>query len=123
MEDYISEEAIFLKKAVSSIDSNSPCDLYSILIKCTCNVICAVVKGQRFDYNDPQYTEYMNLSKEFLSLIGINNPVFVFQLLKYIPGDLFGYKKVRVCVRARARERPSLYVCVCVCVRARVIIQ
>ena len=94
MEDHISEEAIYLKERISNVDIDSPYDITDVIMMATCNIICAVVKGQRYDYDDPEFKECLDMSRNLMKLIGTNNPVFVFRLLKYIPGDLFGYQKV-----------------------------
>lgn len=72
--------------------NNQPFDPQFIIGQCVSNIICSIIFGQRFEYNDPgflQFWQNFNRSIRFAEKIHL---VDHFPFLKYIPGDPLCYK-------------------------------
>ena len=59
-----------------------PSDLCSISI---CNVMCAIVFGKRYDYQDQNLLKLMNRFHEIFRLAGGMSVINVFPFLRYLP--------------------------------------
>ena len=69
-----------------------PSELCSVSI---CNVMCAIVFGKRYDYQDQDLIHLLNIFYEILRLGGGLEVVNIFPFLRYLPGDLFGCHRVK----------------------------
>ncbi|BFZ07227.1 hypothetical protein BsWGS_10266 [Bradybaena similaris] len=58
------------------------------------NVICAIIVGKRFEYNDPYLIRLLHILNEQVTLIKSVSLRNAFPWLRYLPGDLFDIKKV-----------------------------
>ena len=63
-----------------------------LLSKATFNIICRAVLGERFDYSDPILIQRLQMLDENKAMITSTAALEVFPFLKYLPGDLFGFK-------------------------------
>ena len=69
-----------------------PSDLCSISI---CNVMCAIVFGKRYDYQDQDLLQLVNRFHEIFRLGGGVSVINVFPFLRYIPGDPLGSQRMK----------------------------
>ncbi|XP_056652196.1 cytochrome P450 2F2-like isoform X2 [Monodelphis domestica] len=67
IEERIQEEAVALCKELGQNDSSSP---FHLLSNALSNVICAVVFGQRYDYDDPDFKTLLDMLNNNFKLIG-----------------------------------------------------
>ena len=65
-----------------------------LLQKAVSNVINQLVFGQRFPYTDPRFIRDIKVLDEALSISGNGGPLALFPWLRYLPGDLFKYKRI-----------------------------
>ncbi|CAL1535290.1 unnamed protein product [Lymnaea stagnalis] len=59
------------------------------------NIICSISFGQRFDHEDLEFKELLNIFDENMKVSGATALVNYFPFLEYLPGDLF---KCRLCL-------------------------
>lgn len=93
MEDRIHEE---VKAFVEVLDSSSakPLDIHDLVQTAVANVICSLMFGRRFDYNNPQFKKYVRGIDENFKNIGLSAIVNFFPMLEHLPGDPFNFKKI-----------------------------
>ena len=74
-----------------------PFDFKRLAQMCISNIVCSVVYGQRYDYHDSNFVKLIaNMNAVFengSSTAAIN----FFPFLRFLPGDLFGVKKLKKC--------------------------
>ncbi|XP_050391263.1 cytochrome P450 2B5 isoform X1 [Patella vulgata] len=58
------------------------------------NIICSIVFGDRFEYNDPLFTKFLDIFDENLKMVGGTSLLNFFPILQYLPGDLFKFDRV-----------------------------
>ncbi|KAL5007821.1 hypothetical protein ScPMuIL_016627 [Solemya velum] len=68
------------------------------------NVICSIVFGKRFQYNDPEFIAFMEISEAVLQKRSLPFVSFL-KFLKYLPGDVMG-----VNVEERANKKYVAFV-------------
>ncbi|KAH9525259.1 Cytochrome P450 2J2 [Bulinus truncatus] len=59
----------------------------------TCNIICSISFGRRFDYGDPEFVDIQDVVESNMKLIGATSIVNYFPWLERIPGDPFKCKQ------------------------------
>lgn len=93
MEDRIHEE---VRAFVDALDSTAsqPLDIHDLVQTAVANVICSLMFGRRFDYNNPQFKKYVRGIDENFKNIGLSAIVNFFPLLEHLPGDPFNFKKI-----------------------------
>lgn len=69
------------------------------------NIICTISFGQRFDYEDLEFKELLNIFEENMRVSGATAMVNYFPFLEYLPGDLF---KCRLCLDNVAKVQSIL---------------
>ncbi|CAE1167353.1 CYP2K [Acanthosepion pharaonis] len=86
MEDRIHEE---VKAFVEVLDSSAakPLDIHDLVQTAVANVICSLMFGRRFDYNNPQFKKYVRGIDENFKNIGLSAIVNFFPMLEHLPGD------------------------------------
>lgn len=82
---------------LSEVDSykGKPFDIQQLISKSIANVIAALVFGKRFELTDSTSAEMCSLLNEFVTSTAFQSPINFFPFLKYLPGDLFGSKKLK----------------------------
>jgi cytochrome P450 family 2 subfamily U polypeptide 1 len=58
------------------------------------NIICSVVFGKRYEYNDPEFTEFARMLDENFELTAASGLISIFPILRRLPGDPFNFKKL-----------------------------
>ena len=69
------------------------------------NIICSIVFGKRFQYDDPKFKEFLKIFEENMQLVGGMSLLNFFPFLEKVPGDFF---KVRQILRNVARVQSFL---------------
>lgn len=85
------EVKIFLQVLEES--NGKPVDIKSFIITSTCNIMCAMVFGKRFEHTDPKFVKILNALEENLKANGFVGLLNFIPSLKYIPGDLFNVNR------------------------------
>ncbi|XP_069087566.1 cytochrome P450 2D15-like [Pleurodeles waltl] len=87
LEERVMEEAEFLCSALKS-KSGSPFDPYLMLNNAVSNVICSIIFGDRFEYDDKKFLTVMRLFEDIIKTTGELLPqlVNVVPALVHIPG-------------------------------------
>ncbi|KAK3772109.1 hypothetical protein RRG08_061193 [Elysia crispata] len=91
MAERIGEEVdVFVNKLASY--NCKPVDIRNPLNVSVSNIICSMIVGKRFDYDDPYFVELLNNLDSFFT----KRPHFIvmnfFNFLRYLPFDIFGIK-------------------------------
>lgn len=89
--DIMEEVKIFLQALEES--NGKPVDIKSFIITSTCNIMCAMVFGKRFEHTDPKFVKILNALEENLKVNGFVGLLNFIPSLKYIPGDLFNVNR------------------------------
>ncbi|KAK3084946.1 hypothetical protein FSP39_021877 [Pinctada imbricata] len=93
MEERILEEVdVFLD--VMKRRNGEEFDVSELLSISVSNVICSVTFGTRYSHDDGRFKFILNLISESLADSRVGGILTFFPFLKYIPGDLFHYKKI-----------------------------
>ncbi|PVD29098.1 hypothetical protein C0Q70_11695 [Pomacea canaliculata] len=71
-----------------------PMDLTRLTQVSVSNNICSIVFGKRFEYEDPVFKKYMQAVEEVVKNTGSACLAHIFPLLRLVPGDLFGIRKI-----------------------------
>ncbi|CAM9878405.1 cytochrome P450 2F5-like [Lampetra fluviatilis] len=87
IEEKIAEEAEFLVRALENKEEK-PFDAHSEITNSAANVICSIIFGDRYDWNNKTFVKLMNIINENVELSGNDwSQIFnSFPLLKYFPG-------------------------------------
>ncbi|XP_029650979.1 cytochrome P450 2J5-like [Octopus sinensis] len=93
MEDRMHEEVTAFVKALDS-NVNTPFDAHDLVQTAVANVICSLMFGRRFDYDNPQFKKYVHGIDENFKNIGLSAIVNFFPMLEHLPGDPFKFKKI-----------------------------
>lgn len=82
---------------LAEVDSykGKPFDIQPLISKSIANVIAALVFGKRFELTDRTSAEMCSLLNEFVSSTAFQSSINFFPFLNYLPGDLFGSKKLK----------------------------
>ncbi|XP_072024455.1 cytochrome P450 2U1-like [Amphiura filiformis] len=56
--------------------------------KATSNVLCSVIFGKRFDYDEPKFERLLHISKRQIEIIGTGVVALYVPLVKYFQGDI-----------------------------------
>lgn len=82
---------------LAEVDSykGKPFDIQPLISKSIANVIAAIVFGKRFELTDRTSAEMCSLLNEFVSSTAFQSSINFFPCLNYLPGDLFGSKKLK----------------------------
>ncbi|XP_075069863.1 cytochrome P450 2D20-like isoform X2 [Mixophyes fleayi] len=87
IEEYVREEAGYLCSAFQA-EEGRPFDPFMVINNAVSNVICSIIFGERFDYNDPSYQKMICLLREMFELAAepITQFYKVFPWLMKMPG-------------------------------------
>lgn len=71
-----------------------PLDLTRMTQVTVSNNICSIVFGKRFEYEDPFFKRYVQAVDEILKEGGSMSLARIFPVLRFVPGDPFGIRKL-----------------------------
>ena len=92
----------FLQEVEKNV--NKPYDISYLLHISVSNIICSIVFGNRYEYNDPEFIEQMEEIWEELRLSAISGILNFFPFLRYLPGDPFNSKRVQTLIDSQIRR-------------------
>ncbi|NXX99810.1 CP1A5 protein, partial [Centropus bengalensis] len=86
LEEHVSKEADYLvTKFLQLMKEEKSFDPYRYLVVSVANVICAMCFGKRYDHNDQELLNIVNVSEEFVDVAAAANPADFIPLLQYLP--------------------------------------
>ncbi|KAM3924308.1 cytochrome P450 1A1 [Leptodactylus fuscus] len=86
VEDHISKEAEYLvRKFQQLIEEKGEFDPYRYVVVSVANVICAMCFGKRYDHDDQEFLDLVNLTDEFGAAAASGNPADFIPILQYLP--------------------------------------
>ncbi|NXP44733.1 CP1A4 protein, partial [Heliornis fulica] len=86
LEEHVSKEASYLvTKFLQVMEEKKSFDPYRYLVVSVANVICAICFGKRYDHNDQELLNIVNVSEEFSDAAASGNPADFIPLLQYLP--------------------------------------
>ncbi|XP_061185656.1 cytochrome P450 2B4-like [Saccostrea echinata] len=83
LESQIMEEVDCLMEKLEKY-GNETFDIHSVLNVSVANVICSLLFGKRFDYEDARFKRLIDLLSRSLSSVTTSSPVFIFPSLRHI---------------------------------------
>jgi hypothetical protein len=69
-------------------------DISPLLMTSAANIICQILFGRRYSYDDKAFLRYCTRFRENINLMGQDNPMTIIHSLRHLPGDLFHYNQV-----------------------------
>ncbi|KAF1473323.1 Cytochrome P450 1A5, partial [Megadyptes antipodes antipodes] len=86
LEEHVSKEADYLvTKFLQLMDEEKSFDPYRYLVVSVANVICAMCFGKRYDHNDQELLDIVNVSHRFGDVVAAGNPADFIPVLQYLP--------------------------------------
>ncbi|KAM6388738.1 cytochrome P450 1A4-like [Pluvialis apricaria] len=86
LEEHVSKEADYLvTKFLQLVGEEKSFDPYRYVVVSVANVICAICFGKRYDHNDQELLNIVNLSNEFGDAAAAGNPADFIPVLQYLP--------------------------------------
>ncbi|NXS60188.1 CP1A5 protein, partial [Brachypteracias leptosomus] len=86
LEEHVSKEAEYLiTKFLRLMDEEKSFDPYRYLVVSVANVICAMCFGKRYDHNDQELLNIVNVSEQFEDVTASGNPADFIPLLQHLP--------------------------------------
>ncbi|KAM9637463.1 cytochrome P450 1A5-like isoform 1-T1 [Morphnus guianensis] len=86
LEEHVSKEADYLvTKFLQLMDEEKSFDLNRYLVVSVANVICAMCFGKRYDHNDQELLNIVNVSDQFSNAAAAGNPADFIPMLRYLP--------------------------------------
>uniref|UniRef100_A0A8D0ERK7 Cytochrome P450 1A n=1 Tax=Strix occidentalis caurina TaxID=311401 RepID=A0A8D0ERK7_STROC len=86
LEEHVSKEADYLvTKFLQLMDEEKSFDPYRYLVVSVANVICAMCFGKRYDHNDQELLNIVNVSEQFGNVAASGNPADFIPVLQYLP--------------------------------------
>ena len=76
--------------------TGQPYDIKELLQSAVSNVINNVIYGRRYPYGDAQFLKHIKLTQEGVNIVGNGGPLTLWPFLKYLPGDLFNFKRLKI---------------------------
>ena len=101
------EIELFLGEVEKKI--NKPYNCKHLLQISVSNIICSIIFGERFDYNDKNFITMMDEMNEILRLQSGASMLNFFPFLRYLPGDPFKMKRLETLLDNELR-RIDVYV-------------
>ncbi|NXE26966.1 CP1A5 protein, partial [Ardeotis kori] len=86
LEEHVSKEADYLvTKFLQLMDKEKSFDPYRYLVVSVANVICAICFGKRYDHNDQELLNVVNVTDQFVEVAASGNLADFIPLLQYLP--------------------------------------
>ncbi|XP_060082620.1 cytochrome P450 2C28-like [Ylistrum balloti] len=93
METKLMEEVDAFLAAIHNTNGE-PFDIKNTSYTSVSNVICSLIFGHRFDHGDKTFETLLDLLDQNFKLIGHTGILGIVPFLRYLPGDLFGAKRL-----------------------------
>nr|ABZ88706.1 cytochrome P450 1A1 [Mugil cephalus] len=88
LEEHICKEADYpIKQLDSAMKADGSFDPFRYIVVSVANVICGMYFGRRYDHNDQELLGLVNLSDEFVQVVGSGNPADFIPILQYLPNQ------------------------------------
>ena len=71
-----------------------PYDIAQLFHSAVSNVINNVIYGRRYPYGDPLFLKHIYFGQVHVSVVGSGGLLNLWPFLKYLPGDLFKFKRL-----------------------------
>lgn len=89
LEEHISKEGEYLIKQLSTImEADGSFDPFRHIVVSVANVICGMCFGRRYNHNDQELLDLVNLSDEFTQVVGSGNPADFIPALQFLPSTM-----------------------------------
>nr|ABX10186.1 cytochrome P450 1A1 [Pagrus major] len=86
LEEHVSKEAEYLVKQFNNVmKADGSFDPFRHIVVSVANVICGMCFGRRYDYNNQELLDLVNLSDEFGQVVASGNPADFIPILQYLP--------------------------------------
>lgn len=86
LEEHVCKEGEYLIRQLNSVmNSEGSFDPFRYIVVSVANVICGMCFGRRYDHNDQELLSLVNLSDEFVQVVGSGNPADFIPLLRFLP--------------------------------------
>ncbi|NXV51579.1 CP1A5 protein, partial [Uria aalge] len=86
LEEHVSKEADYLvTKLLQLMDEKKSFDPYRYVVVSVANVICAICFGKRYDHNDQELLNIVNVSDQFTDVAAAGNPADFIPVLQCLP--------------------------------------
>ncbi|XP_068613478.1 cytochrome P450 1A1-like [Brachionichthys hirsutus] len=87
LEEHICKEGEYLIKELNTVmEADGSFDPFRYIVISVANVICGMCFGQRYDHNNQELLSIVNLSDEFVQVVGSGgNPADFIPILQYLP--------------------------------------
>ncbi|KAM9223939.1 cytochrome P450 1A5-like [Leptosomus discolor] len=86
LEEHVSKEADYVvTKFLQLMEEEKSFDPYRYLVVSVANVICAMCFGKRYDHNDQELLNIVNVSEQFGDVAASGNPADFIPVLQYLP--------------------------------------
>lgn len=86
LEEHISKETEYLIKELNTVmKTKGSFDPFRYVVVSVANVICGMCFGRRYDHHDDELLSLVNLSDDFVKVVGSGNPADFIPLLQYLP--------------------------------------
>ncbi|KAK6169281.1 hypothetical protein SNE40_020362 [Patella caerulea] len=92
LEDKINEEIRYFVEIIGN-QNGRRFDMWRLTQASVSNVISSLVYGQRFDYEDPIFKDFLEKVEENFSVVGSTVVMNALPILRFLPGDLFKIKE------------------------------
>ncbi|XP_033761725.1 cytochrome P450 2J6-like [Pecten maximus] len=92
LEGRVLEEAEAFLSVIEK-QNGTPYSATSIIQVMISNIICSIVFGERFDYDDNKFKKLLDMLEELGRLNPIAGVMNVIPWIRYLPGDIIGMKK------------------------------
>lgn len=86
LEEHISKETEYLIKELNTVmKTKGSFDPFRYVVVSVANVICGMCFGRRYDHHDDELLSLVNISDDFVKVVGSGNPADFIPLLQYLP--------------------------------------
>nr|XP_020448126.1 cytochrome P450 1A1 [Monopterus albus] len=86
LEEHICKEGEYLVKQLNTVMKvDGSFDPFRHIVVSVANVICGMCFGRRYDHNDQELLNLVNVSDEFNQVVGSGNPADFIPLLQFLP--------------------------------------
>ncbi|XP_050392965.2 cytochrome P450 2B4 [Patella vulgata] len=92
LEDKINEEIGYFVEMIGN-QKGREFDMWRLTQASVSNVISSLVYGQRFEYEDPIFKKFLEKVEENFSAVGSTAVMNFLPFLRFLPGDLFKFKR------------------------------
>ncbi|KAL1007401.1 hypothetical protein UPYG_G00086270 [Umbra pygmaea] len=88
LEEHVCKEGKYLVKQLSSVmDADGSFDPFRHIVMSVANVICGMCFGRRYSHDDEELLGLVNMSDEFVQVVGSGNPADFIPFLRYLPSS------------------------------------